>query len=168
MSGGKKRLKGVGKSFFCAFRGIVYCVRHERNLRFHLVAALYVFYFSTFYEFTKTEYAVLALVCAFVIVSELFNTAVEVVIDKISPRYNVFAMIGKDIAAGAVLVSAAAAAAAGILLFWDISVFVRIFAFFTGGWLPPMILLASAVLSFLFVFSAKERGGKPDRPGGND
>lgn len=161
MSGKKKSLKGVGKSFFCAFRGIVYCVRHERNLRFHLVAVLYVLYFSTFYGFSRAEYAVLALVCAFVIAAELMNTALEVVIDKISPRFNVFAMIGKDIAAGAVLVSAVAAVIVGVILFWDIPTFVRIFEFFVSGWLPPLFLLASAVLSFLFVFSAKERGGKP-------
>lgn len=161
MSGKKKALKGVGKSFFCAFRGIVYCVRHERNLRFHLVAVIYVLYFSTFYGFSKAEYAALALVCGFVIASELMNTALEVVIDKISPRFNVFAMIGKDIAAGAVLVSAVAAVIVGVILFWDIPTFVRIFEFFASGWLPPLLLLASAVLSFLFVFSAKERGGKP-------
>lgn len=161
MSGKKKGLKGVGKSFFCAFRGIVYCVRHERNLRFHLVAAAYVLYFSTFYGFSKAEYAVLALVCAFVIASELMNTALEVMIDKISPRFNVFAMIGKDIAAGAVLVSAIAAVIVGVILFWDIPTFVRIFEFFISGWFPPLFLLVSAVLSLLFIFSAKERGGKP-------
>lgn len=161
MSGRKNSLRSVGKSFFCAFRGIVYCVRHERNLRFHLVAAAYVLYFSTFYGFSKAEYAALALVCALVIAAELMNTALEVVIDKISPRYNVFAMIGKDIAAGAVLVSAIAALIVGAILFWDIPVFVRIFEFFISGWLPPLLLLASAVLSFLFVFSARERGGKP-------
>ena len=161
MSGRKNSLKRVGKSFFCAFRGIVYCVRHERNLRFHFVAAVYVFYFSTFYDFSRAEYAVLALVCAFVIAAELMNTALEVMIDKISPRFNVFAMIGKDIAAGAVLVSAVAALIVGVILFWDIPTFVRIFEFFISGWLPPIFLLVSAVLSFLFVFSAKERGGKP-------
>lgn len=161
MSGRKNGLKRVGKSFFCAFRGIVYCVRHERNLRFHLVAVLYVLYFSTFYGFSRAEYAVLALVCAFVIAAELMNTALEVVIDKISPRFNVFAMIGKDIAAGAVLVSAIAAVIVGVILFWDIPTFVRIFDFFISGWLPPLFLFVSAVLSFLFIFSAKERGGKP-------
>lgn len=161
MSRKKNSLERIGKSFFCAFRGIVYCVRHERNLRFHLVAAAYVLYFSTFYGFSRAEYAVLALVCAFVISAELINTALEVVIDKISPRFNVFAMVGKDIAAGAVLVSAIAALIVGMILFWDIPTFVRIFEFFLSGWLPPLFLLASAVLSLLFVFSAKERGGKP-------
>lgn len=161
MNGRKKGRRGFGKSFFCAFRGIVYCVRHERNLRFHLVAAAYVFYFSGFYGFSRAEYAALALVCAFVIAAELFNTALEVVIDKISPRYNVFAMIGKDLAAGAVLVSAVGAAAVGAILFWDVPAFVRIFAFFTSGWFPPLLLLGSVVLSVLFVFSAKRRGGKP-------
>lgn len=157
----KNSLKGVGKSFYCAFRGIVYCVRHERNLRFHLIAAIYVFYFSGFYDFSRAEYAALALVCAFVIAAELFNTAVEVVIDKISPRYNVFAMIGKDIAAGAVLVSAVAALVVGGILFWDVPTICRVAEYFTSHPLPPLVLLISAVLSVLFIFSATERGGKP-------
>ena len=152
-----KKLSGVLKSFYCAGRGIAFCLRHERHLRIHLAATAYVMYLSTFYDFTKTDYAVLILTCAAVISMEIINTAVEVVIDKVSPRYNIFAMIGKDIAAGAVLFSAIAAIAVGVFMFWDPAAFVRIFEYFTSDFIKPLILLATLVLAVWFIMSAKPR-----------
>ncbi len=153
----RDKLTGVLKSFYCAGRGIAFCLRHERHLRIHLVATAYVMYFSTFYDFSRSDYAVLILTCAAVISMEIFNTSVEVVIDKVSPKYNIFAMIGKDIAAGAVLFAAAAAIAVGVFMFWDIGRFVDIVTYFTSDFIRPLILLASLVLSCWFVFSAKPR-----------
>lgn len=162
------KIRKLGKSFRYAVRGFVFCLRHERNLRIHLTATAYVLAFSYFYSFSRSEYALLILTCAAVIAAELFNTAIEVVIDKVSPKFNVFAMIGKDIAAGAVLVTAVGAAVVGVILFWDTDVFAEIFRFFTSGWLPPLALLASAVLSVLFIFSTKKRGGNnAERKGEN-
>lgn len=151
------KLTGVIRSFYFAGRGIAFCLRHERHLRVHLTVTAYVMSFSSFYEFTKTDYAVLILTCAAVVSAEIFNTAVEVVIDKVSPKYNVFAMIGKDIAAGAVLFTAVGAIAVGIFMLWDIGTFVKIFEFFTSDIIKPLILLISLVLSGLFIFSAKPR-----------
>lgn len=161
------KIKKLGKSFRYAARGFVFCLRHERNLRIHLTATVYVLAFSFFYSFSRSEYALLILTCAAVIAAELFNTAIEVVIDKVSPRFNVFAMIGKDIAAGAVLVTAVGAAVVGVILFWDTAVFAEIFRFFTSGWLPPLALFASVVLSVLFIFSTKKRGGNNAERKGN-
>jgi len=152
-----KKRTGVLKSFYCAGRGIAFCLRHERHIRVHLVITAYVMYFSTFYSFTKTDYAILVLTCASVIGMEIINTAVEVVIDKVSPQYNVFAMIGKDIAAGAVLFSAVGAIAVGIFMFWDPEVFVKIFGYFTSDLIRPLILLAAMVLSVLFILHARPR-----------
>ncbi len=152
-----KKRTGVLKSFYCAGRGIAFCLRHERHIRVHLVMTAYVMYFSTFYEFTKTDYAVLILTCAAVIAMEIINTAVEVVIDKISPQYNVFAMIGKDLAAGAVLFTALGAIAVGIFMFWDPAAFLRIFEYFTSDFIKPSILLLTLVLAVLFILHAKPR-----------
>ena len=88
---------------------------------------------------------------------EIINTAVEVVIDKVSPRYNIFAMIGKDIAAGAVLFAAVGAIAVGIFMFWDPAAFVRIFEYFTSDFIKPLILLATVVVAILFILHAKPR-----------
>ena len=138
------RLTGVLKSFYCAGRGIAFCLRHER------------------------DYAVLILTCALVIAMEIINTSVEVVIDKVSPRYNVFAMIGKDLAAGAVLFSAIGAIAVGVFMFWDIGTFVKIFEYFTADVIRPLILAATIIVSLIFIFRAKPRKLGNKRSKGND
>ena len=151
------KLKEAFRSFFLAGRGIAFCLRHERHLRIHLVASAYVLYFSTFYNFSRTDYAVLILTCVSVIAMEIVNTSVEVVIDKLSPRYNVFAMMGKDIAAGAVLFTAIGAIAVGLFLFLDIDVMAGIIGYFTSDIIKPVILIASLVLAIWFIMSAKPR-----------
>ena len=151
------RITKAFKSFYCAGRGVAYCLRHERHLRIHIVAAAYVLYFSTFYGFTRGEYALILLTCVSVIAAEIMNTSIEVVIDKVSPKYNMFALIGKDIAAGAVLVTAIGAVCVGVFMLWDIDVFSKIFAYFTENIIRPLILLAVTVLSVWFIASAKPR-----------
>ena len=153
------RIKKLGMSFVYAGRGIAYCIRHERNIRIHLVALLYVLYFSTFYDFGRTEYALLILTCASVIALELLNTAIEVVIDKVSPRFNVFAMMGKDIAAGAVLVGAIGSVIIGVILFWDTTKFAEIFNYFTAEFYRPVILAITVIISVIFISKTKHRGG---------
>ena len=153
----RNKLSGLLKSFYCAGRGIAFCLRHERHFRIHLCATAYVMYFSTFYDFSRADYAVLILTCAAVISAEIFNTSIEVVIDKVSPRYNVFAMIGKDIAAGAVLFAAVSAIAVGVFMFWDIGKFVEIFEYFTSDFIKLPILIAVTVIAIWFIMSAKPR-----------
>ena len=153
------RIKKLGMSFVYATRGIVYCVRHERNIRIHIIALLYILYFSTFYDLTKAEYAVLILTCAVVMSMELINTSIEVVIDKVSPKFNVFAMMGKDIAAGGVLISAIGAVIVGIVLFLDFEKIGIILNYFISVWYRPVILVFSIILAVLFIGNTKKRGG---------
>lgn len=159
------KLTEAFRSFFFAGRGIAFCLRHERHLRIHLAATVYVIFFSFFYDFGRTEYAVLILTCAAVIGTEIMNTAIEVVIDKLSPQYNVYAMMGKDIAAGAVMFTAIGAIAVGCFLFWDIEVFGEIFAYFTSDIIRPLLLLASLVMTVWFIMSAKPRKTRLKRKG---
>lgn len=166
-------MKGIVKafkSFYCAGRGIAYCLRHERHLRIHIAAAAYVLYFATFYGFTRGEYALIVLTCTAVIAAEIMNTSIEVVIDKVSPRYNMFALIGKDIAAGAVLITAIGAVCVGVFMLWDTEVFAKIFAYFTENVIRPLILLALTALAVWFIASAKPRktGNKRKKDVKND
>ena len=151
------KLQKAIHGFFCAFRGIAFCVRHERHMRIHLVATAYVLYFASFYDFGASEYAVLVLTCLLIMVLELINTSIEVVIDKVSPKYNVFAMIGKDIAAGAVFLGAIGSVAVGVIMFWDVDVFIKIGQYFMSDILKLAILLATVILSVIFVLRTKKR-----------
>lgn len=151
------RIRSVIKSFYCAIRGIAFCLRHERHLRIHIISAAYVLYFATFYGFTPAEYSVLVLICVLVIGLELVNTAIEVVIDKVSPQFNIFAMMGKDIAAGAVLAAALGAITIGVIMLWKPAVFYEIWLYFTSDFIKPSILAISAIISIVFIATAKPR-----------
>lgn len=127
------------KSFKYAFRGIVYCINNERNMRIHTAAALYVFAFSHFFEITRTGYAVLLLTFALVMAAELFNTVAEEITDMIAASYHPVARIIKDLAAGGVLVCALAAACVGLCLFWRPDKLAALWAWF---WEEPLRLAA--------------------------
>jgi diacylglycerol kinase (ATP) len=114
------------RSFFYAFYGIAYALRHERNLRIHFLLSGYMLYFSRYYAFSRVEYALLLLVAGFVITCEMVNTAVENTVDLKTSTYNSRAKIAKDVAAGAVLVSALTSIAVGLLLFWEPPVLARV------------------------------------------
>ena len=90
---------------------------------------------------------------------ELINTSIEVVIDKVSPKFNVFAMMGKDIAAGGVLISAVGAVIVGIVLFGDFEKIGIILNYFISTWYRLVILAISIVLAVLFIGNTKKRGG---------
>lgn len=120
------------KGFYYAGRGIALAVR-ERNFRFQLCAAAFVIFFAAkFYELSRGEWAVLLLTCGAVLSLEAVNTAIERLCDKISPEQDPTIGAVKDIAAGAVLISAIIAVAVGVCLFWDKDAFARIFEFFSN------------------------------------
>lgn len=145
------------KSFKYAASGFIFCARYERNMRIHIAVTLYVLYFSRFYEFSRAEIILLILTCVSVLTLEMLNTSIEMIVDKVSPKYNTLAKIAKDAAAGAVLTAASAAAVIGVLLFWDTEVFSEIFQYFAENIIRIIILIITAVLAFLFVLSGKRR-----------
>lgn len=109
----KKQLR----SFGYAWKGIRCCVGKEQNLSFHLIATVLVVIAGWQLGITRTEWAILLLCIGMVIAAELFNTAIEKLVDLVSPGRHPLAGQVKDIAAGAVLVCAATAAMVGLIIF---------------------------------------------------
>lgn len=153
----KRQLVSFFKGFVYAFNGIAATVKSERNFRFHIVTAIYVYAFSAFYEFTATEYALITICVFSVFAAEIMNSAVERCAAKPDKEHDAFAGMAKDMAAGAVLITAFGSAVCGVLLFWNVTVFKKIFAFFTNGFLPLFILLLTLAAAFLFVFKGGEK-----------
>ncbi len=89
-----------------AIEGILHAAKTQRHVRFHLYAAVGVLVLSFGLGVTGVEFLVVAFCVGLVIVAELLNTAVEELVDLVSPEYNEKARVAKDIAAGAVFVSA--------------------------------------------------------------
>lgn len=110
------RNRSLGESFRCAFAGLSYAVRTQRNLRLHLVSALLVVGVSAWLALPPGMVALLLAVVALVVVAEVVNTALETVIDLVSPGYHPLAGLAKNLAAAAVVLAALFAAAIGLLV----------------------------------------------------
>ena len=110
----KKQLR----SFGYAWQGIRSCVGKEQNLSFHLITSVVVIAAGFFFGITRTEWLIIVLCIGVVIAAELFNTAIEKLVDLVSPGRHPIAGQVKDIAAAAVLVCAVAAATIGVIIFF--------------------------------------------------
>jgi len=100
----------------CAIEGILWSVRTQRHMRLHFIAALGVLFAALFFQLSNLEFLLLVLAAVFVLFAELFNTAIEVVVDMLSPDYSEAAKRAKDVAAGAVLIASIGAAVLGYLV----------------------------------------------------
>ena len=85
-------------------------------MRVHFVAAIAVLLAVLFLKVTPLEFGLLALSILAVLCAEMFNTAIEAVVDLVSPDYHPLAKTAKDTAAGAVFIAACGAAIMGYLI----------------------------------------------------
>ncbi|WP_198527231.1 diacylglycerol kinase family protein [Candidatus Stoquefichus sp. SB1] len=105
------------KSLGYAWSGIWACIKKERNMKIHLGMMIAVIICGLIFSLTYTEWIICILLFGIVMALELLNTAVEAVVDLVSPTYHPLAKLAKDTAAGAVLVAAIAAAIIGLMIF---------------------------------------------------
>lgn len=105
------------RSFGHACDGLRFLVRSEHNARLHLAASALVVGAGFAFRISLDDWRWMILAIGLVWSAEAFNTAVEQVCDLVSPRTNAHVKAAKDVAAGAVLVSAAVAAAIGMTTF---------------------------------------------------
>ena len=101
---GLMKSRNIIDSFNYAIKGIIHAVKSERNMKIHIAFGIAVFLLSLFFDLTKTEFMIICLTVAMVLISEMFNTAIEVVVDLIEEKYNLKAKIIKDVSAGAVFI----------------------------------------------------------------
>ena len=112
-----RRSKSLLESFNFAFEGIIHVVRHEQNLRIHFGIAIAVIIAAVGFDVTRMELIALLLAIAFVLIAEMLNSALEAVVDLVTPSVEPLAKIAKDVAAGAVLIATVTAVAIGYLVF---------------------------------------------------
>lgn len=153
-----ERVRSLAQSFRFAFRGIVYCVKNERNMRIHLTVAAYVMIFSVFYHFTIVQYAVLLLTIALVLFAEAVNTAIEAIVDMKAYCYDSLARVAKDVAAGAVLICAVFALAVGLIFFIKPAVISHITVFLIQHVFWGILFLISLPAAVMFIFGLPKAG----------
>jgi diacylglycerol kinase (ATP) len=105
------------KSFVHAGRGLWLFIKTTPNAWIHLLAFFVVLTAGFYFSITRVEWTVLVLTSALVLSAEAFNSALEIDMDLTSPTYHPYARDTKDIAAGAVLITALAAGVIGVLIF---------------------------------------------------
>lgn len=104
-------------SFKYALEGITNSFKSERNMRIHVVIMILVILAGIILKINKIEWMICILLFSIVVSGELFNTAIETIVDMVMPEKNEKAKIAKDISAGAVLVLAIGAAIIGLIIF---------------------------------------------------
>jgi diacylglycerol kinase len=102
-----------------SINGIIYTIKTERNMKIHVLAAILVIILSFLYRLSNVELCIICITVGLVLVCELFNTAIETLVDIIVDVYHPKAKIIKDAAAGAVFISALISLAICYFIFFD-------------------------------------------------
>ncbi len=105
------------KSFGFAIKGLRQTFKSELNFKFHLFAAALVMSLGWYFEISLSEWIALTICIGVVLAAELANTAMEILVDLVSPEFNAKAGLVKDIAAAAVLVVALMSLVVGLIIF---------------------------------------------------
>lgn len=104
------------RSANCAIEGILHAAKTQRHLRYHYFSAVTVLLLSYMLGVSRIEFLFIALSVIAVLLAEMFNTAIETLVDMVSPELSEKARVAKDIAAGAVLVTVFGVAIIGYII----------------------------------------------------
>ncbi|NLN86512.1 MAG: diacylglycerol kinase family protein [Syntrophomonadaceae bacterium] len=110
-------MKRLAVSFSCALQGIYQSIAGAPNMRIHLLAAVSVVVLGYIVSLTRIEWALLSLTVFMVLTAETINSAIERTVDLACQERHAIAKLAKDLAAGAVLLTALNAIVMAILLF---------------------------------------------------
>jgi len=110
------RPKSLLGSFKYAIDGILDVFRTQKHMRFHFVTMVLVLLVALMFELSKRDILILMFVISMVLMAEMFNTAIEAVVDMVMQSYHPLAKFAKDAAAGAVLIATATAVLVGFML----------------------------------------------------
>ena len=113
----KVKIKKITNSFKYAGEGLYSSFKTERNMKFHIMIMILVIIAGILLKISKSEWIICIICFTMVIGGELFNTAIETVVDIAMPYKNEKAKLAKDISAGAVLVLAIGSAIIGLIIF---------------------------------------------------
>ena len=105
------------RGFGYAFKGIFHACKTQLNFRVHLFCALVAIVLGWYLKLSTAEWLWITLCIGMVLLTELINTAIELLVDLVSPEYNEKAGRVKDMCAAAVLITAVTAVVIGIIIY---------------------------------------------------
>jgi diacylglycerol kinase (ATP) len=111
------RLHGIIESFRIAFKGLLYLFLYHRNMRIIFMLGFTAFLAGIYFQLKGIEIVILCITITSVFMAEMFNTAIEMVMNMLTTKYHLRIKIIKDIAAAVVLIASLNAVAVGYFLF---------------------------------------------------
>ncbi len=109
--------RGRIRSIRHAIDGIIEILKGQHNAWVHFIATACVVITASFFQVSTIEWCILILAIVSVWVAEALNTAFEFLCDVASPDFHPLVKKSKDVAAGAVLLSAIGAVIIGLIIF---------------------------------------------------
>lgn len=113
----QQEVNGRVKSFGYAFEGCWYVLRTQYNTWIHAAATVVVVVLGLWLEINRVEWGLVTLAIMAVWMGEIFNTAVEAIVDLASPEFHPLAKIAKDVAAAGVLIAAIGSIVVAVIVF---------------------------------------------------
>lgn len=113
----KKKLNYQLKSFKWAFQGIKIFFKEETKAWIHLMAGILAIFLGIVFQLNILEWAIVSMAIGIVFICEILNTVLEVISDTLPDKFDSIRGKSKDMAAGAVLLSAAIAVIIACLIF---------------------------------------------------
>lgn len=112
----KKIIKRIN-SFKYAIEGIQATFKSQTNMKIHVTVMLLVIITGIILKLDSSKWKICIILFSLVLAGELFNTAIEAIVDMVMPEFHPKAKLAKDAAAGGVLVLAIGAAIIGLMIF---------------------------------------------------
>lgn len=112
-----KKERKIAESFKFAFEGVFYVLRTQAHMRVHFLAAIIVLILGILLKLDKHDILWIFISIIFVLITEMFNTMIEFLLDLLHPEIHPTCKIIKDMAAGGVLIASLNAIVAGVLVF---------------------------------------------------
>jgi diacylglycerol kinase (ATP) len=111
------RLHGFTESLIIAAKGLVYLFLYHRNMRVIFILGLLALIFGLYLGLKGIELVALCITVTLVFMAEIFNTAIEIMMDMLTHEYKVKIRLVKDIAAAIVVIASLNAITVGYILF---------------------------------------------------
>lgn len=111
------KFHGLIESFKLAGLGIFYLFLYHRNMRIIFMLGFLAFILGIYFQFKGLELVILSITVTLVFMAEIFNTAIEMLMNMLTTRYRLRVKLVKDIAAAVVLLTGLNSLAVGYMLF---------------------------------------------------
>lgn len=111
------KFRGFAESLKIAFTGIAYLFLYHDNMRIIFLSGIAAFLTAMVLKLRGIELAIICITVSVVFIAEMFNTAIELIIDMSTRKYHTLIKLVKDIAAAVVLIASLNAIAIGVILF---------------------------------------------------